>query len=548
MFQNVELQDSSYPFWKSGAIARVSQDGLSLRRLSRECRKDIDIVRAAVKQNPFALFYAPEFQNNREIALLAVEGNGHSIAAISRDLQKDAEIGEVAKKNLPQRRERSLQKSADHRIFAARTCIKAIFSQVQDIYNELTYVTYAKRRPSSFLRDSRVILFDGTHLIPNPFSEESTFLLSILFPLSAGHFLEEAIIEEGLHLDCTGKGLNQKNREYAIASAYLYDLPFKQGRSCVEGGNCLLFSNHGKRYAIIGELSLLTSYLALAEKDLLVEITPEKRGEPSDHAYRIARNYALFLKKAEKLKEHSSTQFFYSFLNPISPEEKIEHEEKAQIYDAKLKRTKEYIAEDLELPVENLIIIPQLRFHIDMEMFVTPDGEIVLHDDQLAFEFLKQIEVEGEKKALNEGEQKLVQEFRANDKANVEKFKEYQLARIQILQSYGCKVHLLPAVFEAPASKIALNYCNGIFARRGKRGFYTKNKETFFGLQKEKEYVFITTGTSSPAEEVFHQKFISYYRATFPHLDIQPLKGVSQFIDKHQGGIHCLTFEASLIS
>jgi hypothetical protein len=544
MFTSSAIQHSQQGTWKSQAIAQVSQDGLSLRRLPCECRKDIDIVRSAVKQNPFALFYAPEFQNNREIALLAVKGNGHSIAAMSQDLQMDAEIGEVAKKNLPQRRERSLQKSADHRIFASCREV-TLFSQVDNIYNELTYVTSSAGCPSIFLRDSCLVLFDGTHLIPNPFLEEHTFILSLLFPPSAAHFLKEAVKEDGLELAYTGKGLNTKNREYAIALTYLYDLPFKQGLSCIEGGNCLLFSYHGKRHAIIGELSLLTSYMALTDMGLFDGITREKRGAPSEHAYRIARNFALYL-ETKLIDQQSLNQLFISFLNPVSPEEKIKHEEKAWLNDAKLKLSKEYIAKDLELPVENLIIIPQLRFHIDMEIFVTPDGEIVLHDDLLALEFLKQIEVEGEKKPLNEGEQKLVQEFRENAQANVEKFKEYQLARIQILQSYGCKVHLLPAVFEAPASKIVLNYCNGIFAWRGKQGFYTKNGERFFRLQKE--YVFITTGTSTPAEEVFHQKFIGYYRASFPHLDIQPLKGVSQFIGQNEGGIHCLTFEASLIS
>jgi hypothetical protein len=541
MLNSITTQNSQHT-WKEAAIKTVSQDGLCIKS-EPAWQKDIDIVREAVKQNSFALFYAPQFQSNREIARLAVEGNGHSIALISFDLQEDGEIRSVAQKNLPERRDRSSEKGGDHRIFFPATYL--FFNQIENVYNKFTGLTYADTRLSPFLRDSRVLLFDGTHLIPNSMLEENESFLLRLLPPSGDHFLKGIAKEGGTFFPCIGHGHEPKNREYAIASTYLYDLPFKLGRSCIEGGNCLLFSYNGKRYAIIGELSLLMSFIALEENSLLDDVTPDSTCEPSEHAYRAARNSALFLENKE---EPEGPQFYLSFLNPLSTEEKKAHKEAALLLDAKFKRTKEYIAEDLELPEANLIFIPQLKFHIDMEMFVTPEGEVLLHDDQLVLECLKQIEGESEKRPLNEEQQKLLEEFRETAQENLEKFKkEYQSEQLKILHNSGCKVHLLPAIFEARESRIALNYCNGIFARKGKRDFYTEKDRVFFGVKKEKGHVFITTGPSSPREQVFHQKFIDYYRLSFPHQDIQALPGVSQCVGQNNGGIHCLTFEASLI-
>jgi hypothetical protein len=521
---------------------------LSFNELSPNWREDIDIVREAVRQNPFALFYIPQFQDNREIALLAVQGNGHSIAAISPDLQMDEEIRSVAQKNLPERRERSWQNSEDPRIFVPSS-YATFFNQIQNIYNELTCVPIdIDSGPSPFLRDSRVVLFDGTHLIPNSLLEDNYRILWLLLPSSGKHFLKTAIKENEISYEnLLGIGYEPENREFAIASTYLHDLPFKQALSCIEGGNCFLFSYQGKRRAIIGELSLLTSFIALEESSLLQNVIPDYTGEPSEHAFRIARNTDLFSKNREKLEEQSLTQFFLPLLNPISDEDKIAYELEARSIDAQLKHTKEYIAGDLELPVENLLFVPQWKFHIDLELVVTPEGEVMLHDDQLSLEFLKKIEKE---ESLDLEQQQLLQEFKKRAEERIEKFQPFQNKRIEILRNHGCQVHLLPAVFEDYESepKIALNYCNGIFARKGRRDYeYMENGDLLLRLQKERGHVFITTGTSSEAEEVVQRAFIRYYKANFPHLDIQPIPGVSECIGQTGGGIHCLTFEASLI-
>jgi lambda repressor-like predicted transcriptional regulator len=82
-------------YWgpKRSALIAVKQDGMELRYVSNELKKDREVVLAAVKENGLALEYASdELKNDREVVLAAVEENGWAIEYASDELKNDREV------------------------------------------------------------------------------------------------------------------------------------------------------------------------------------------------------------------------------------------------------------------------------------------------------------------------------------------------------------------------------------------------------------------------------------------------------------------------
>jgi hypothetical protein len=371
-----------------------------------------------------------------------------------------------------------------------------------------------------------------------------------------------------------------------------FTIPFRRGKTCIEGGNCFLFISGGERKAIVGELSVATSMVALEEQRYFdaKEIPIEKEKEPSIDAYRMARNLELYFRKKRPLDEkklkiieeertQQDTSQILGFLQkifvadglafskaeiedshlkefgeengycklliaPVSDEDKKKHLDLACQIEGKLNLTKAAIAADLEIPLKNIAFIPQWKFHIDMEMSVTPEGLVLLHDDRVAVEFLNEIE---QTEALKEGEKELLEEYRNTAEEGDLSFKELQKKRIEILQGHKMEICILPAVFESARSKSALNYANGLFVRNGKKVLVEFNDgQTAFGKMKEAKFTYITTGPSIEAEKIFHRRFTEIFQSVFPTYTFSGLDDMSNFVATKQGGVHCLTFEESL--
>lgn len=576
-----------YEMWKRKAIEKVSVNGLILKYESDWWTLNRDIVAAAINQNPFAIKYAPAFQDDKELALMAVRANGLAKCWLSPKLQRDDDIQSIARQTLPLEH---CSQVPGNRIFLPplERCppINYLTNIENSIYHNPCNINLEKNTTSRFIRDSRITLFSGKQLLPYPIDNPLIHdLLMTIIPQSASHFF----LEEGNKMirrqSLMGKGFKECNIEQAMITAYDFNLSFKRGKTCIEGGNCFLFISNRQKKAIVGELSLYLSMIALEEQGLFKEIIVDVK-EPSLESYRIARNIEIYNKVRKPLEEktrlqksHESQSVSRNFdrfdqislvvscvesskvdtvltlkesedelsyrqllVSPINQEDKIKYLDEAKKIEAKLMLTKNYIANELELKSENIVFIPQTQFHLDMEMFVTPTGEVVLHDDFKALEFLDEM-----KSDLDAEEEELFKDYQ---KAALEKaysLQSIQQIRQEILSNFELKLCFLPLIFEA-STKSALNYCNGIFVKNGRK-FSGKisDEDYFYGSQLLEGFSFITTGPSMESENIFHKRFLEVFRKALPDISLIPIPNMSQFLAMYHGGIHCMTFAESIL-
>lgn len=158
----------------------------------------------------------------------------------------------------------------------------------------------------------------------------------------------------------------------------------KKSRTLVEGGNILVALNtEGTRKAIIGESSLIQSMIVLVIQSLL----PEK--EVNERAKRLAKSF----KQTELLDYQARMTLTYAEMRDMTCPNGARLSElmmgkkptsgeipllQVQRYLAKLDLTKDIIAEDLGLPTEDIVIVDQPAFHLDMAMAAGPGGVILL--------------------------------------------------------------------------------------------------------------------------------------------------------------------------
>jgi len=144
---------------------------------------------------------------------------------------------------------------------------------------------------------------------------------------------------------------------------------FKASKSVFEGGNVFI---HGNR-AIIGLHSVILTVMAIEQ-----ELRRNKRQdkviracEPSEHAYRMARNQGIFLTlmlNQKILRE--------DFLESIEESEKPSLKEKACYFESLLREAKNTL--QFDLGVSHLTVIPQRSYHIDLDIVVTPAGRVLI--------------------------------------------------------------------------------------------------------------------------------------------------------------------------
>ena len=144
--------------------------------------------------------------------------------------------------------------------------------------------------------------------------------------------------------------------------------------------------------------------LALKEQGYFEALQTPNNLEPSLEAYRIARNLALCIETEipltrkrddcttqEEVNQLLSEEVKYRklLMEPISDINRTKYFEAAQIIEMQIEITQQKIAEELQITLPDVLFIPQATFHIDMELTVTPNGKIWLHDEQKVLDLLK---------------------------------------------------------------------------------------------------------------------------------------------------------------
>lgn len=238
-------------------------------------------------------------------------------------------------------------------------------------------------------RDCRVILPDDTHLIPALFLQNSPKHIDYfhhLLPKKMLHFWKE-------NAGFMGRGPSPEYREAAIVGAKQLDLSYKTGLSCIEGGNCRIFTaSDGQPKAIVGYNSVLLTLMCLQDRlyfaknaEQLKAHKRELRKEPIDpDLIRIGRNYHSFLSGKKNCPIEK---------DPKDPQNPL-WQSCAREVGGMLRMAKEQIAEDLKIPLERIAFVFQEQFHIDLELFPvsSPTGDLVfLHDEELMFKVQQEI-------------------------------------------------------------------------------------------------------------------------------------------------------------
>lgn len=528
---------NSYQRWRLNAKQTVSQDPSKLS--DPWFANDREIVETAIKVNPFALRLAPNFKNDRHLVLLAVSINGLARILASEALQNDPEIRRISEENIPESFTANKIKNHDNPVDYTIYFSDILKNKpMPPLCHRSFFIERLNEASSDFIRDSGVTLFEGKRLFPYCFKNTryQNFLIASL-PSSANHFLKH-------DLPLTGSGYFKRNRHQAMIYAYEHNLSFRVGKTCVEWGNCFLFeSPEKKRKAIVGIISLFLSMMALEEQNYFYEKTIELKGKPSIEAIRIARNQQLFHDRMEAVtkikscstpeqKEAAITEFreFYKLLMaPVTNKEILLYSTRARRIEVKIALTKACIAEELEISLENIAFIPQVNYHLDTEMFITPGGKAVINDDVLVQKFVDNILASEGPDLLT---RILLNEFKTSAKKREKISASMSAIRSKILAETGIESIPLPAVFEAPNFQSALNYCNGIFTFQDKHSSTTRRK--YFN--------YITTGACIPQETYFHRRYSKFFKKTFPDIELTTIP-LSDFVSKTQGGIRCLTFE-----
>jgi hypothetical protein len=366
-----------------------------------------------------------------------------------------------------------------------------------------------------FGRDSRVIGLNNVHLLPYPIKDpllEGHF--KALLPSSANSFVENTI-RKGF-----GEGFANENAKAALSYAKKHHLPHRQMLSSIEGGNAyVFFDSHDRPKAIVGIHSLVLTVIGLEEQgyfvrnqDVLNKLSASIES-PSDDAVRAARNMSLYAAKSDfdsrlaTLREQRQQMSFTEFVKlqtslmdelkktwgnetayrqlltaPIREEDRIKYFKQACVWEVKVTLAGQAIADDLHVPVENIAFVAQTHFHIDMEMFVAPNGDEVYVDKTTS-----------------------------------------QISVTRGLEKIGCRVIFLPGVHEV--SNESINFMNGVFVETSSGPLFVTN-----GVRRRHDRL----------PRLFQETLLS----TNPRFKVDFLdETMQEILTNNRGGIHCLTWE-----
>lgn len=365
-----------------------------------------------------------------------------------------------------------------------------------------------------FGRDSRVILSDGTHLIPYPIQDpllEGRF--KVLLPESSNHMIESLRVGYG-------NGFSKENVEGAHKTAQMFNIPVKQGSTCIEGGNCFMT----QKGAIVGIHSVILSLIALEEQKFFNEeiIAKNLSGMeiPGPLYLRMARNYALY---AEKLLIEASkaiggeSGFRKRLITPLTELEIKEHCTAAKIWKMKWDFTLDWMAKELGVMKENLAVLHQNEFHLDMEMALAPDQRLFIHDPKQAESITENLTKH--KKQRQAESSHYYDSLHKFSRVHCEREMRTLDNNLSRLKSLGLTVIQIPAVYGNESERI--NFINGLF------------------LQNKEELFFLTNGAKRKANAL-----VDEFSQILEKHNIKPIyfDELQQVLSRNHGGLHCLTW------
>lgn len=266
---------------------------------------------------------------------------------------------------------------------------------------ELDTARVPSQHDTIFIRDWCVLTPKGLQLFPRLVTENKIVLQTKLkaIVLCFGSLSSHEIN--------FGTGFLNPYQPVALKQAQDLNRPYLLMRSPIEGGNCFLFTSEGTVKALVGCHSLALTIATLAdyfegEGAEALEKLKESISLPSDLAIMMARNIDIskyrmpFVKQQQRINtsqddeiasmpdNYFSNEKYYieSLTAPLSESDKSE-EYLADIiaWEAKIQLARQVIADDLGVSLDNIAFVPQTLFHLDMELFVHPNGKTVFIDE-----------------------------------------------------------------------------------------------------------------------------------------------------------------------
>lgn len=396
---------------------------------------------------------------------------------------------------------------------------------------------------SIFIRDSMVLRLDGSVAIPCLLTENKRIMIIIsydstrlwsLLPPSCFHFIDS------VNLPCLG-GFGGSPELYPLAEAAVDEFKLHSSiqKTFIEGGNVYLFQKDNKDYAVVGELSLAWSLLLLQRKGELVNTLANSNTAPSTYAYYLARNDRIKNEFFEYLQEPAQYFTYGEFLKePLNEEELQELYQEAQLWEERITQTKQFMARDLQVPLENLVLIPQVSFHIDMDLVVTPSKKILVHKEKKAISLLNNLMAND---SATPGEKDFFSHLLLNANKNIKNDSIVKSIKA-VLNQHGLTAESLPLKFSTSQGGVSLNYANGIFLKAQKY----KRKANGKRSRIRYDYTFLTTGPTYAFEKKIHEMAIKVLQKNLRNeAKVVPIPNVSDYIYKYLGGIRCMTFETS---
>ena len=239
--------------------------------------------------------------------------------------------------------------------------------------------------PHEFFRDLFVQRPDGQVVIPYI----PNFFDTHIFKLDFQSLLPAEELDAALGHTCAPWGAVGLSTEYRPLTEEILQQDFesfsppsyfKASSSVFEGGNVFIHENR----AIIGLHSVILTVMVIEQERIRNKRI--KKGmlacEPSEHAYRMARNRGIFLKSMSEKEVQNASAFYKSlrenFVESIEDSEKPALKTKACYFDSLLREAKNTL--QFELGVSHLTVIPQRSYHIDLDILVTPSGRVLIRN------------------------------------------------------------------------------------------------------------------------------------------------------------------------
>lgn len=302
----------------------------------------------------------------------------------------------------------------------------------------------------TYERDLRILLMNQKYLVPHPLRmDQYAGLLSALLPKTSAHFLSKPHSAYGI-------GFSQIKVAETVQHLASSNLPYTKALTPIEGGNCHLFQDKtGQSKAIVGIHTLLLTWILFNEKDTFKYNNEnkftQKNKHISDSFIKLANKLDLF-RRGKKISTDVDESIISSADSTLL--------EQAHSLRKTFEICAQAIAHDLRVERKYLAIVPQARFHIDMDLFVDPTGEIVYaHDDDLLMP------------SMDKTPSPFSNEI-------------YKEKLIKTVAAIGCKVIFIPGVFSISRSIIA-NFMNGIWTRNHEGSLFITNGSTDTTLEQQ---------------------------------------------------------------